>query len=167
MSSLLRLKPHQKDFLKYISNSHIFHFLSHSFGTETTNTLIHNCSSFVNHIRFQPIMGKIYAHFHTKTAQKPYTLGWHMPTWHKYFKGNWSWIIITILGMRSYSIGYSSSEAISACTGKGIVFMLLEFFPFFFKGLMQSYPAVSHHLLGPPCCPTLLRFLYLKCNNQM
>ena len=144
MSSLLRLKLHQRDFLKSISNAHIFHFLSHSFGLKTTSTLIHNRSSFVNHIRFQPKMGKIYASFHTKTAQKPYTLRWHIPIWLKYFKGNWSWIILTILGTRSYSIGYSSSEAISACTGKGIVFMLLEFFPFLFKGLMKSYPAVSH-----------------------
>ena len=42
----------------------MLHFLSYSFGIETTNTLIHNRSSFVNQTRFQ-----------TKTAQKPYHLG--------------------------------------------------------------------------------------------
>ena len=42
----------------------MLHFLSYSFGIETTNTLIYNRSSFVNHTRFQ-----------TKTAQKPYHLG--------------------------------------------------------------------------------------------
>ena len=42
----------------------MLHFLSYSFGIETTNTLIHNRSSFVNDTRFQ-----------TKTAQKPYHLG--------------------------------------------------------------------------------------------
>ena len=60
MSSLVRLKLQQK-------KSHfefILHFLSYFFGIETTNTLIHNRSSFVNHTRFQ-----------TKTAQKPHSLG--------------------------------------------------------------------------------------------
>ena len=42
----------------------MLHFFSYSFGIETTNTLIHNRSSFVNHTRFQ-----------TKTAQKPHPLG--------------------------------------------------------------------------------------------
>ena len=36
----------------------MLHFLSYSFGIETTNTLIHNRSSFVNHTRFQTKMGK-------------------------------------------------------------------------------------------------------------
>ena len=55
--------------------------------------------------------------------------------------------------MRSYSIGYSSSKAISACTGKGIVFMLLEFFPFLFKVLMKSYPAASHTFMRTTLLP--------------
>ena len=42
----------------------MLHFLSYSFGIETTNTLIYNRSSFVNDTRFQ-----------TKKAQKPYHLG--------------------------------------------------------------------------------------------
>ena len=33
---------------------------------ETTNTLVHNRSSFVNHTRFQTKMGKIYTRFQTK-----------------------------------------------------------------------------------------------------
>ena len=53
----------------------MLHFLSYSFGIETTNTLIHNRSSFVNQTRFQTNMGKVYTRFLTKTAQKPYPLG--------------------------------------------------------------------------------------------
>ena len=53
----------------------ILHFLSYFFGIETTNTLIHNRSSLVNHTRFQTKMGKIYTRFQTKTAQKPHPLG--------------------------------------------------------------------------------------------
>ena len=41
-------------------------------------------SSFVNHTRFQTLiqtkMGKIYTRFQTKTVQKPYPLGRHIPT---------------------------------------------------------------------------------------
>ena len=40
----------------------MLHFFSSSFGIETTNTLIHNRSSFVNHTRFQ-------------TGQKPLPFG--------------------------------------------------------------------------------------------
>ena len=54
-----RLKRQQKYFLKSISNSHITLSFP-SFGIETTNTLIHNCSSVVNHTRFQTKMGKVY-----------------------------------------------------------------------------------------------------------
>ena len=54
-----RLKRQQKYFLKSISNSHVTLSFP-SFGIETTNTLIHNRSSVVNHTRFQ-----------TKTGQKP------------------------------------------------------------------------------------------------
>ena len=64
MTSLLRLKPPQT------SNSCYTFFL-----IETTNTLIHNRSSFVNQTRFQTYMGKIYTPFQTKTAQKPHPLG--------------------------------------------------------------------------------------------
>ena len=49
------------------------HFPSYSFGIETTNTLIHIRSSFVNHTRFQSKMGKIYSRFETKAAQKTLT----------------------------------------------------------------------------------------------
>ena len=60
MSSLVRLKLQQK---KKPFRIHVTLF-TYSFGIETTNRLIHNRSSFVNHTRFQ-----------TKTAQKPYHLG--------------------------------------------------------------------------------------------
>ena len=59
MSSLERLKRQQKYFLKSISNSHITLSFP-SFRIETTNILIHNRSSFVNHTRFQTKLGKIY-----------------------------------------------------------------------------------------------------------
>ena len=59
----------------------ILNFLSYSFGIETTNTLIYNRSSLVNHTRFQRKMGKIFSRFQTKTAQKPYPLGGHIPEW--------------------------------------------------------------------------------------
>ena len=39
---------------------------------------MHSCSSLENHTRFQTKMGKVYARFLTKTAQKPYLLGQHM-----------------------------------------------------------------------------------------
>ena len=50
-------------------------FLSYSIEIETTNTLIHNRSSFINHTRFQTKMSKIYTRFQTKTAPKPHPLG--------------------------------------------------------------------------------------------
>ena len=56
-------------------------FLSHSFGIETTNTLIYSRSSLENHTRFQTTMDKVYTHFQTETAQKAYLLGRHIPIW--------------------------------------------------------------------------------------
>ena len=35
-------------------------------------------SSLKNHTRFQTKMDKVYTRFQTKTAQKPYPLGWHL-----------------------------------------------------------------------------------------
>ena len=57
----------------------IFLFLSYSIGTETINTFIHSRSSLENHTRFQTKMGKVYTYFQTKTAQKPYPKGRHIP----------------------------------------------------------------------------------------
>ena len=51
-------------------------FLSYSFGIETTYTFMH---SLENHTRIQTRVGKVYTSFQTKTAQKPYPLGWHIP----------------------------------------------------------------------------------------
>ena len=38
-------------------------------------------SSLKNHTRFQTKIGKVYPHFQTKRAQKPYPLGRHIPQW--------------------------------------------------------------------------------------
>ena len=46
-------------------------FLSYIFGIETTNALIHNHGSFVNHTWLQTKMGKIYSCFQTKMARNP------------------------------------------------------------------------------------------------
>ena len=54
-------------------------FLYYSFGVEKTNTFIRSRGSLVNHTRFKTIMVKIYTRFQTKTAQKPYPLGRHIP----------------------------------------------------------------------------------------
>ena len=78
MLSLLRLERKQKKFFKPISNSHIsLSFLP--IWIETINTFIHSRSSLVNHTRFQTKMGKVYTRFQTKTAQKPYPTGRHIP----------------------------------------------------------------------------------------
>ena len=58
----------------------MFLFLSYSFGIETINTFILSRSSPENHTWFQSKMGKVYTRFQTKTAQKPDTMGRHMPT---------------------------------------------------------------------------------------
>ena len=70
--------------MKFNSNDifWILLFLYYSFGVEKTNTFIRSRSSLVNHTRFKTIMVKIYtARFQTKTAQKPYPLGRHIPIW--------------------------------------------------------------------------------------
>ena len=81
MSSLLRLNVQQKDFLKSISNSHITLSFLFSWNSETTNTSIHHRSSFVNHNRFQTKVSNVYTRFQTKTEQKPYPMGRHIPIW--------------------------------------------------------------------------------------
>ena len=50
-----------------------------SFGIETRNRLIHSRSSLEKHTRFLTKMGKVYTRFQTKTSQKPYSLGRHIP----------------------------------------------------------------------------------------
>ena len=56
-----------------------FLFLSYPFGIKRINTFILSRSSLENHIRFHTKMGKVSTHFQTKTAQKPYPLGRHIP----------------------------------------------------------------------------------------
>ena len=63
MSSLLRLEQQQKRFLNELA--YIAFFPAH---LELKRT------------RFQTNMGKIYTRFQTKTAQKPYAMGRHIPT---------------------------------------------------------------------------------------
>ena len=38
-------------------------------------------SSLENHTLFQTKMNKVCTRFQTKTAQRPYPLGWHIPIW--------------------------------------------------------------------------------------
>ena len=45
------------------------------------------CSSLENHTRFQTKMGKVYTCFHSKTAQKPYPKGQHIPINMAYVRG--------------------------------------------------------------------------------
>ena len=76
MLSLLRLERKQTSNPFQIC---IFLFLYYSFGIETINMFIHSRSSLENHTRFQTKMGKVYTRFQTKTAQKPYPMGRHIP----------------------------------------------------------------------------------------
>ena len=78
MLSLLRLERKQEN----SSNPfriRIFSFLFYSFGIETINTFIHSRSSLKNYTRFQTKVGKVQTRFQTKTAQKPYPMGRHIP----------------------------------------------------------------------------------------
>ena len=78
---IAEIKTATKRFLKIHFE---LHFLSYSFGIETTNTLIHKRGSSVNYTRFQTKMGNIYTCFQTRTAQKPYPfipLMQHIPIW--------------------------------------------------------------------------------------
>ena len=81
MLSFLRLECKQKNSSKPF-RIRIFLLLSYSFRIETINMLIHSHCSFENHTRFQNKMDKVYTRFHTKTAQKPYPMGWHISGWH-------------------------------------------------------------------------------------
>ena len=79
MSSLLRLERQQKRFLQLcVEFAYFSFFLIH----KTTNTFIHSLSFLENHSRFQTEVGKVYTHFQTETAQKPYPLQRHLPYWH-------------------------------------------------------------------------------------
>ena len=53
-------------------------FLSHSFGEEKINSFTLSRGSLEYRTQFQTIMVKIYTHFQTDTAQKPYPLGRHI-----------------------------------------------------------------------------------------
>ena len=58
----------------------IFLFLSYSFGIETISMFIRSRSSLKTNTRFETKMGKAPdTRFQTKTAQKPYPIGRHIP----------------------------------------------------------------------------------------
>ena len=76
MFSLLRLERKQKILFRI----RIFLFLSYSFGIETINTFIRSRSSLKTNTRFETKMGKAPdTRLQTKTAQKPYPIGRHVP----------------------------------------------------------------------------------------
>ena len=58
---------------------HFGYFSDYSFGDEETNSFMRARGSLKNHTRFKTIMVKIYTRFQTKTAQKTYPLGRHIP----------------------------------------------------------------------------------------
>ena len=73
MSSLLRTAT--------ITNFKIhFDFVCFSFFL-THMEFLRSRRSLENHTRFQTKTDKVYTHFQTKTAKKPYPLGRHTPTW--------------------------------------------------------------------------------------
>ena len=81
MLSLLILERQQKDFLKFISNSHIT--LASLFIWNGNDKFVHTLPySLKNDTRIQTKIGKIYTRFLTKTAQKPHPLGRHLPIRH-------------------------------------------------------------------------------------
>ena len=66
--SLLRLERKQSIIQIHFEFAYFSFFLSYSLGIETINTFIHSLSYLENHTLFQ-----------TKTAQKPYPMGRHIP----------------------------------------------------------------------------------------
>ena len=86
MLSLLRLECKQKKIFKPILNSHTT--LSFLLIWEWNHKYFHTLCSFLeNHTRFQTKMSKVYTCFQTKTAQKPYPMGRHIPTVYSLCKG--------------------------------------------------------------------------------
>ena len=72
------LERQQKGFLKSISNSHII--LSFLFIWNWNDKYVHALpNSLENHTRIQTKIGKVYARFQSKTAQKPYPWGRYIP----------------------------------------------------------------------------------------
>ena len=78
MLSLLSLERKQNNSSNPV-RIRIFLFLSYSFGIEALITSIHSRTSLDTHTRFQTKMSKVYPRFQTKTAQKPYPMGRHIP----------------------------------------------------------------------------------------
>ena len=76
---ITKLERKQKILQIHFELAYFSFFLTYSFGIETIKTLIHARSSLENHTRFQTKMGKAYTRFQTKTTQKPYPIGRHIP----------------------------------------------------------------------------------------
>ena len=79
-TALLRLEHKQKIIQTHFEFADFF-FFPYSFGIETINTFIHSRSSLEVHTQFQTKMGKVFTCFQTKTVQKPYPAGQHLPLW--------------------------------------------------------------------------------------
>ena len=83
LSSLLRLEQQPKKIYSNPLRIRIFLFLSYSFGIGTINTFIHSRGSLeimTPDSRLKRAKS-IITRFQTKTAQKPYPLGWQIPVW--------------------------------------------------------------------------------------
>ena len=78
ISPLFRLEQEQKRFLKIHFEFAYFSFFLPHLELKQWIRLYILTSSLQNRTRFQTQMGKVYTHFQTKTAQKPYPLGWHI-----------------------------------------------------------------------------------------
>ena len=83
LSSLLRLEQQPKKIYSSPLRIRIYLFLSYSFGIETINTFIHSRGSLEIMIPDSRLKWakSIITCFQTKTAQKPYPLGWQIPVW--------------------------------------------------------------------------------------
>ena len=124
MLSLLRLECKQTENSSNPFRICIFFFLSYSSGIEMIKTFIQSHSSLRNHTRFQTKMGKVYTRFQTKTPQKPYPMGRHIPT--------------CALGLREgQDLGHSFSQL--------LVFNVTPFKAFEWRGTENQYQNQNHN----------------------
>ena len=80
MLSLFWLERKEKKLFKSIPNSHIYFSFFLTYLELKRYWYVHTLrSSLENHTRFQAKLGKEYTRFQTKTTQKPYPMGRHIP----------------------------------------------------------------------------------------
>ena len=85
---IIQIRAQTQKLFKSIWNSHtVFLFLSYSFVIETIKMFTHSRSSLENPTPFQTQMDKVCTRFQTKTKQKPYAMGRHIPVWLIYLHG--------------------------------------------------------------------------------